>query len=218
MAARILALILLPWLAPAATAGPWPRAPAEVFAAATSGIEDAASRHRSFAEAYVEYGMGPQWVLGSHLRRSSDGEWRGDIFARWHPAPAGPAAFGFAVGARLTDDAEDRRVAPLLSAHLGRGTDTRFGNFWARAGIQLVGNARHAAERDISAQMGVRTGWGGLAMLSLVDHRTRESRTLKLTPALGYTLRARNTVVVGATLLPQSRRVDGLHLSVWFNR
>lgn len=218
MRARLLVAILIGLMALPAAAGPWPRAPGGGFVSATTGIEDLPLGRTAFVEAYGEYGLTGRVVLGAHLRHAG-GRVRADLLARWHPVLPGSLALGLTVGARLGGE-DARRVAPLLAAHLGRGADTRLGNIWARADVKAVASRSGfggRAEVELSGQLGLRTDWGGLAMLTLSEHRDRDGRTLKLTPALGYAVTARSTLVLGATLLPRSRRVDGAQLSVWFD-
>jgi hypothetical protein len=218
MRARLLVAILTYLLALPAAAGPWPRAPGVAFVSSTTGIEDLGRGRVAFVEAYGEYGLTGRLVLGAHLRHAG-GRVRADLLARWHPLLPGDLALGVTLGARLGGEG-DRRPAPLVGAHLGRGTDTRLGNVWARGDLMAVASRAGIggrAEVELSGQLGLRTDWGGLAMLTLAEHRTRDSRTLKLTPALGYAVSARSTLVLGATLLPRSRRVDGAQLSVWFD-
>jgi len=218
MPARLLIAILICLLALPAAAGPWPRAPGGGFASTTTGIENLRTGQTAFVEAYGEYGLTGQMVLGVHLRHAG-GRARADLLARWHPVLPGGVALGLTLGARLGGES-DRRAAPILAAHLGQGADTRLGNIWARADVQAVANRTGLggqAEVEYSGQLGLRTDRGGLAMLTLSEHRARDSRTLKLTPALGHAVSARSMLVLGATLLPRSRRVDGVQVSVWFD-
>ncbi len=229
MPARLLIVILLCLTAAPAGAGPWPRAPGTGFVSFTAGAEDLRLlrtqeagleglrlRMEPAAEFYGEYGLSERIVLGLHLRRA-EGRLRRDLLARWHPRLPGPVALGLTLGARLGVEG-GRRAEPFVAAHLGYGTETRIGNIWARAGLQAVGNPeglRGIAEVEISGQVGLRMGWGGLAMLTLSEHRDGFGRMRKLTPALGYAVTARSTLVLGATVLPQARRLDGLQLSFW---
>jgi hypothetical protein len=214
------ALLLLPvvacLLAPPAGAGPWPREPGRAFVSAGAGVEDLSRGREPFAEVYGEYGLTPRLTLGAVLRHRPD-QAPFDLFARWHPALPGPLVAGLTLGARLGGNGK-LPVAPLVAAHVGHGAATRLGNLWARADLRAAGGRdglRGGAEIEASAQFGLRAGWGGLAMVTLSDHRERRGRTLKLIPALGYSISQRSTLVLGATLLPRSRRFDGAHLSVW---
>ncbi len=196
-------------------AGPWPRAPGGGFLSATTGIEDLADR-RAFTEVYGEHGVARQLVLGAHFRRT-EGRMRADLLARWHPDLPYDLALGLTLGARLR---EPRSAAPILAAHLGRGVETRLGNLWARADVQAVASRSGIGgrfEADLSGQIGFRSHGGALAMLTLAEHRNRDGRTLKLTPALGHAIGPRVTLVLGATLLPRAQRVDGAQLSLWFD-
>jgi hypothetical protein len=223
---RALALfpLLICLLAPAAVAGPWPRAPGSAFVSAGAGIEAAWHGRQRFAELYGEYGLGERVVLGAHLRRVqgiNPPGWevqdatRADLFLRWHP-DLGATAMGLMLGARFVRAAE-RQVAPLLAVHLGRGVDTPLGNIWARAGLQAVRSAdgvRGVAEVEFSGQVGWRSG-RGLGMVTASDYRDGHGRYLKLTPAVGYAVTRRTTLVVGAALLPRSRQLDAVQISLW---
>jgi|GEM_PF-1817405 len=233
------ALLLVPFFclaAAVADAGPWPRDPGRGFLSTGAAIEglpyrrehlaevtDAADLKRAIdrltaTEIYGEYGMTARLAFAGHLRRA-ERQVRSDLLARWHPVlPAAIGrnlALGLTIGLRVGGG---QRPAPILGLHLGRGAETAAGNFWTRFDLQAVGDrqgVRGVAELTASAQVGLRTGWGGLAMLTLSEHRTGLARTLKATPALGYALTPRSTVVLGATLLPRSRQIDGMQLSLW---
>lgn len=219
MRAAALALPLACLLASAAAAGPWPRAPGGVFVATTAGVEEIPAGRRAFAEGYAEYGLDGRLTFGAKLRHRARRA-QGDLLARWNTELWGHLALGVTLGARLGAD-DGLPVAPLLGAHLGRGIETGRGNLWARADLWAAGNRRQGiggwAEIEVSAQLGLRTGRGGLAMLTLADHRDRAGRTVKLSPALGWAVDGRSTVVVGATLLPRGRRLDGAQLSLWLD-
>ncbi|WP_209427798.1 hypothetical protein [Pararhodobacter sp. SW119] len=216
MRALLLASTLMIGVAGTAAAGPWPRPVGSGFAAVSVGVEDLATRRVSFGEVYGEYGLDPRVVAGMKLRRAG-GNLRADVFARWHPDLAGSIALGLTLGARF-DRAGARRIAPVVALHAGRGAQTGLGNLWARADLQLVANRngpRGLGEIEVSGQFGLRTERGALAMLSMAGHRDRDGTTLKLIPALGYAVGARSLLVLDATLLPRSRRVDGLRLAIW---
>lgn len=208
-------------LAAPAAAGPWPRERGAGFLSVSGGLERGPLSRVAVGELYGEYGLTRRITLGAHLRREAM-QTRADLLARWHPDLSLPLAVGVTLGGRLISggeaEAQPRRIAPLLAAHLGHGVDTWLGNLWARVDLQAIGQTDAIwgrTEAELSGQVGLRMDWGGLAMVTLAEHRGASMRTRKLTPAVGYALTRRTTVVLDATLLPRERRIDGVRLSLW---
>jgi len=223
----LLVQLLIGLLTTAAFAGPWPRDQGGVFVTTGAGIERAWHGRQRFVEAHAEYGLGARVVLGANLRRVqgiNPQGWevqearRADLFLRWHP-DLGTTAMGLTLGARWSQ-AVERQVSPLLAVHVGRGAETRIGNLWARAGVQVVrtrDGLRGRAEVELTGQMGMRVG-PTLGMMTLSDYRNAHGRYLKLMPAVGYALTRRSTLLLGATLLPRERHLDGVQISLWVDR
>ena len=103
--------VLLAWLVAillpaAAGAGPWPRAPGELFVATTleAGRDRVAGGMASDAGLYAEYGLGPVWTMELRAGRASGGDladrYRAMVLLR--PAigtPGGQNRFAFSLGA-----------------------------------------------------------------------------------------------------------------------
>lgn len=205
---RLLAITLIALLsATAVAAGPWPRAHGAMFLSSGTLWSRTSTGWRPGAEFLAEYGLRPDLVLALALRHGPMRE--GDLLARWHPPDLpGGWAWGLSAGIRA-----NTRLRLVAGADIGRGTETRAGNLWLRAGLRLI-TARARPDIDLTAQLGLRADrW--LGMLTLSHYRTPASADTRLRPALGYTLSPRLTVVAEGSLRPGRSRDARFSLTLW---
>ena len=210
-------LLVLMWLLalpPFAHAGPWPRDNGTWFITSTIGRERGAAGWQHYAELHAEHGFRDRLTLATRLRNTAAG-WRGDLVARWHPLATGPP-LGLSAGLRLLPSGAERAHL-LLTAHLGRGFDTRLGNLWTRLDLQTQSRPARLSrpvELSLSGQVGLRHTSGWLGIMTATTKRRGSFTTLELSPQIGREV-GRHTVVLGLSAEPSAPHNRHLQLSLW---
>lgn len=211
-------------------AGPWPRGAGNGFVSSEFVLDRTAGMGRIAHRHYLEYGLSDQVTMGAALERQTGWEparhlpplsrlgaapLRGNVFLRWHPGEI-TAQTPYALEIQLAHDPQRKADRLRLAAHLGHGFEVMGRGGWARLGASAgVAGHLHHGQRDISAQIGLRTAPGLRNWLDL-DMTFASGDTIpRLSVSSAFDVTARVAVTLGYTRTLGDWRETGWRIGLW---
>jgi hypothetical protein len=211
----ILVLALLPWLAPQAQGGAWPRARGEGFLAASATVEgpDAFGLYRQSYSLFAEYGVTGRLTFGVDLGGDAGRMSKVIGFLRW-PLGRPSRETKFALGLGAGQVGGETALRPEVS--VGRGISIGRRHGWLNADTRAIlfeGGAT-AFETDLTA--GLSLGARVKAMVQLQAGAPARGRDyLRLAPSLVYEARPGTHLEFGVTEPLSGGGERGVTLGLW---